>query len=116
MLKRTGALACALLVARSAACQSNTPISTNTTPRPVPTSPSPSSAAPATATAATPVTAKANPGGLSDAQSVGQLFMVYVYGSGAQSATPAQRGANMALFGSPPPPKWSAAGTPAPSS
>jgi beta-N-acetylhexosaminidase len=30
---------------------------------------------------------------------VGQLFMVYAYGSGAQSATPAQRAANLALFG-----------------
>jgi len=99
MLKRTGALACALLVARSAACQSNTPISTNTTPRPVPTSPSPSSTAPTTTTTAPPGIPKANPGGLSDTQTVGQLFMVYVYGSGPQSATPAQRGANMALFG-----------------
>jgi beta-glucosidase-like glycosyl hydrolase/S1-C subfamily serine protease len=99
MLKRAGALAGALLVALTAACQRDTATPTNTTAKPVPTSASAPSAARATATTAAPVTAKPNPGGLSDAQSVGQLFMVYVYGSGAQSATPAQRGANMALFG-----------------
>ncbi|MDX6325020.1 MAG: beta-N-acetylhexosaminidase [Nocardioidaceae bacterium] len=44
-------------------------------------------------------TAAANPGGLTDAELVGQLFSTYVYGSGADVATPDQRAANMALYG-----------------
>ena len=32
---------------------------------------------------------------------VGQLFMTYVYGSGASTATPEQRAANLALYGEP---------------
>ena len=40
-----------------------------------------------------------NPGRLSDRQMVGQLFMTYVYGSGAHRATPAQRAANRVLYG-----------------
>jgi len=40
-----------------------------------------------------------NPGGLTDERMVGQLFMAYVYGSSANSATPAQRAANLALYG-----------------
>jgi beta-N-acetylhexosaminidase len=97
MLRRAGALAGALLVALTTACQSGTTTPTPTAARPAPTPASTKATAPATA--ATSAAASPNPGGLSDAQTVGQLFMVYVYGSGAQSATPAQRAANMALFG-----------------
>jgi beta-N-acetylhexosaminidase len=100
MLKRAGALAGALLVTLTAACQSGTATPTSSTAaRPAPNSPSTSSIPPRAATTTHPVTPNPNPGGLSDAQTVGQLFMVYVYGSGAQSATPAQQAANMALFG-----------------
>src|SRR4051794_31109877 len=41
----------------------------------------------------------ANPAGLTDAQLVGQLFIGYVYGAGATTATAAQRRANLALYG-----------------
>jgi beta-N-acetylhexosaminidase len=40
-----------------------------------------------------------NPGGLTDEQMVGQLFIGYVYGSSATEVTPAQRAANLALYG-----------------
>lgn len=43
--------------------------------------------------------AQANPGGLADELMVGQLFMAYVYGSGASVATSSQRKANLALYG-----------------
>jgi beta-N-acetylhexosaminidase len=103
MLRRAGALAGLLLVAVITACQSGTASRTSRTPSPAPNSATatntPPAAAMATATAAAPTTPRQNPGGLSDAQTVGQLFMVYAYGSGAQSATPAQRAANLALFG-----------------
>lgn len=46
-------------------------------------------------------TQAANPGGLSDAQLVGQLFMAYVYGATASAATPTQRQANISLYGVP---------------
>lgn len=46
-------------------------------------------------------TARPNPAGLSDAQMVGQLFIGYVHGSSASAATPAQRAANIALYGEP---------------
>lgn len=42
-----------------------------------------------------------NPGHLTDAQMVGQLFMSYVYGASATQATAAQRAANTALYGVP---------------
>jgi beta-N-acetylhexosaminidase len=41
----------------------------------------------------------ANPAGLTDGQLVGQLFIGYVYGAGATTATAAQRRANLALYG-----------------
>jgi beta-N-acetylhexosaminidase len=88
-----------MLVALIASCQSNTATPTGATPRPAQIATRAPSTAPATATTAAPVSPEANPGELSDAQTVGQLFMVYVYGPGAQSATPAQRAANTALFG-----------------
>lgn len=59
-----------------------------------PAAPSPSATGSATSAASAP-----NPGGLTDRQLVGQLFMTYVYGSAAQRATPAQRAANLALYG-----------------
>lgn len=103
MLRGTGALAGLLLMALTTACQSGTTTPAGQTPSPAPNTaraPStPLSPPPATPTASAPVTPKRNPGGLSDAQTVGQLFMVYAYGSGDQSATPAQRVANLALFG-----------------
>lgn len=40
-----------------------------------------------------------NPGGLSDAQLVGQLFMAHVYGSAADEVTAEQAAANLALYG-----------------
>ena len=101
MLNRTAAAGAVLLVALSAACQSDaaaptraTSTSTSTSAAKVPQS-TPTTA---TLTAGTP---KPNPGGLSDDQTAGQLFMIYVYGSGAHSATPAQRAANIALYGVP---------------
>ena len=101
MLKPAGAGAAALLVALTTACQGGTATlaGTGTVTRPAgrPTSASAARTTSATATS----TPSPNPGGLSDAQTVGQLFMVYVYGSGAQSATPAQRAANIALYGVP---------------
>ncbi|MEP7194504.1 MAG: glycoside hydrolase family 3 N-terminal domain-containing protein [Actinomycetota bacterium] len=103
MLKRAGALAGALLVVLTTACQSGTASPSSRTSGPAPSSASPTKTSPATATAVATAAANAtprqNPGGLSDAQTVGQLFMVYAYGSGAESATPAQRAANLALFG-----------------
>lgn len=104
MLNRTGVVAAALLLTLTAACQ-NTP-ATSTGSGAITTGPSSISsgstptAAPSTASAITG-TAELNPDGLSDAQTVGQLFMVYVYGSGANSATQAQRAANIALYGVP---------------
>jgi beta-N-acetylhexosaminidase len=41
----------------------------------------------------------ANPGGLDDAELIGQLFTAYVYGASADAATPAQRRANISLYG-----------------
>src|SRR5690242_18204287 len=49
--------------------------------------------------AAQPKPTVANPAGLSDAQLVGQLFISYAYGATATIATPAQRQANLALYG-----------------
>lgn len=43
--------------------------------------------------------AAGNPGRLTDEQMVGQLFVAYLYGAGANTATPAQRSANLALYG-----------------
>ena len=105
MLNRTGVLAAVLLVALTAACQSPpaTPAGTGALPTGPPGSTSSGStptAAPSSA-AATTGTAESNPGGLSDAQTVGQLFMIYVYGSGVNRATAAQRAANVALYGVP---------------
>lgn len=99
MLRRAGALAGAVLVALTAACQSGTATPTSSAVGPARTSPAAASIPAPAATTTHPGATSPNPGGLSDAQSVGQLFMVYVYGSGAQSATPAQQAANMALFG-----------------
>ncbi|MFZ5849805.1 MAG: glycoside hydrolase family 3 N-terminal domain-containing protein [Actinomycetota bacterium] len=56
------------------------------------------------ATGASPVGPSAtptrgNPGGLSDAQLVGQLFMAHVYGGAADEVTSEQGAANLALYG-----------------
>lgn len=51
-------------------------------------SPTPSSSSPA-----------ANPGGLTDEQLVGQLFVEYAYGASATSVSAAHAGANRALYG-----------------
>ena len=110
MLRRAGALAGAVLVALTTACQSGPGTPAGATPSPAPnsatalststtTAPGSPAATATKARTATPVAPRRNPGGLSDDQTVGQLFMVYAYGSGAQSATPAQRAANLALFG-----------------
>jgi beta-N-acetylhexosaminidase len=56
---------------------------------------------PTTAAAAPTQRPAANPAGLTDEQLVGQLFTEYVYGASATSATPAQRQANLALYGEP---------------
>ncbi|MFL6162364.1 MAG: glycoside hydrolase family 3 N-terminal domain-containing protein [Jatrophihabitantaceae bacterium] len=50
---------------------------------------------------ATPTKPAANPAGLTDAELVGQLFVSYVYGASASSASPAHRQANLALYGVP---------------
>jgi beta-N-acetylhexosaminidase len=104
MLRPAGALAGAMILALTAGCQAGPPTPGDLA---APTALAPTSAATAgtrRATSPAPTTAsparnRRNPGGLSDAQTVGQLFMIYVYGSGASSATPAQRAANLALFG-----------------
>lgn len=44
---------------------------------------------------------ESNPGQLTDAQMVGQLFMTFVYGASATQATAAQRAANVDLYGVP---------------
>jgi len=105
MLSGPRATAVALLVMLTAGCEMGPPtptdLPTGTDTRPTGTHSSTNAARvppPTTARTSDP-----NPGGLTDAQTVGQLFMVYVYGSGAQAATPAQRAANMALFGAPTP-------------
>ena len=64
--------------------------------------PAPLSPAPAAPSAAAP-SSPPSAGGLSDEQLVGQLFMSYVYGSGPDTATGAQRQANIALYGEPTP-------------
>jgi beta-N-acetylhexosaminidase len=93
-----------LLLCLVAACTSSVPApSTGSRPATPPSS---------TATATTPATpspsgpakssspaAPADPAGLTDAQLVGQLFIGYVYGAGATTATAAQRRANLALYG-----------------
>lgn len=99
MLKAASTAAAALLVALIAACQSAAPQPTATPPTGKPAGTPATVTAGRTPPATTTGAPEANPGGLSDAQTVGQLFMVYVYGSGAQSATPAQREANIALYG-----------------
>jgi beta-N-acetylhexosaminidase len=63
----------------------------------VPSTGSASPSAPRSTTARP--TVQPNPGGLTDDRLVGQLFMAYVYGSSANQATPAQRAANLALYG-----------------
>src|SRR4051794_7038822 len=78
-------------------------------PGPAPASPTATPTPPAvtsstrTPPATTMPQARANPGGLTDAQMVGQLFVPYVYGSGPTAATSAQRAANIALYGEPTP-------------
>lgn len=81
---------------------------TPTATRPSAASPvrSPSKASPATRSAAkpasrtaTPTPVAANPGGLTDRQLVGQLFVIYLYGSAVGTATAEQRQANLDLFG-----------------
>lgn len=75
-------------------------------PAPATASGTASPAAPATPAPSTPpgsAAAAGNPAGLSDEQMVGQLFVAYVYGSGPQAATAAQRAANVALYGVPTP-------------
>jgi beta-N-acetylhexosaminidase len=57
------------------------------------------STAPATKSPTPKPTVQPNPGALTDERMVGQLFMAYVYGSTANDATPAQRTANLALYG-----------------
>jgi beta-N-acetylhexosaminidase len=53
--------------------------------------------------AATPAPGTTNPDGLSDEQLVGQLFVSYVYGTTSTPVTPAQRQANLELYGEPTP-------------
>jgi len=72
-------------------------------------SPPASTGSPRATTAASPVAIPSeagspdNPDGLTDAQLVGQVFVSYVYGSGTDTATPAQRAANIGLYGEPTP-------------
>lgn len=88
----------ALLGAVAVGCYSGPP-QAGPSRRPAPTGPT--TAPPPTPTASP--TASPNPGGLSDEQLVGQLFVTYVYGSGPDTVTPAQRAANLALYGEPTP-------------
>ena len=103
-MNRRAALACLVTVTLTAACSGGHPGPTAASHAP---SAQPSSGAsgpthtPSSAPTTTPTAGVANPGGLSDTQMVGQLFMTYVYGAGAEQATPAQRAANMNLYGEP---------------
>jgi beta-N-acetylhexosaminidase len=47
--------------------------------------------------------ARDNPGQLTDEQMIGQLFVTYLYGSGAETVTAAQRRADLELYGEPTP-------------
>lgn len=60
---------------------------------------SPPRASAVTPPARSPSPGMTNPGGLTDAQMVGQLFVGYSYGSSATDATQAQRRANLDLYG-----------------
>jgi beta-N-acetylhexosaminidase len=81
--------------ARSAPSTTGAPSATASSTTSAPSSTSPTT----TARTSTPPPANLNPAGLSDAQLVGQLFVTYVYGDSATSATPDQRQANLALYG-----------------
>lgn len=75
---------------------------------PGPTTPGPATSSPAHPTRSptsspSPSAGAGNPRGMSDAQLVGQLFVTYVYGSGPDTVTPAQRAANLTLYGEPTP-------------
>lgn len=95
-------LLCALLVG-AAGCGSASAPAQRAAPAltpPVVRAPSPDAAS-STPGSEGPSGSGENPAGLSDPQMVGQLFMAYVYGASATSATPAQRQANISLYGEP---------------
>jgi beta-N-acetylhexosaminidase len=66
-------------------------------------SPAPSPPPPPAGPTEPTATANAAAAALTDEQLIGQLFMTYVYGSAAEQATPAERQANIALYGEPTP-------------
>jgi beta-N-acetylhexosaminidase len=68
-------------------------------PRFSPTAIAPRGGTPARSSATPKPSPAPNPGGLTDAQLVGQLFVSYVYGSSATGATAVQRQANLELAG-----------------
>jgi len=98
-----GVLVCALVLT---GCQqappppeagaSFTPAPTSGTPTRGASTPPPTGRTTVSPTSSSP---PPNPGGLSDAELVGQLFVAYVYGASATTATPGQRQANLALYG-----------------
>jgi beta-N-acetylhexosaminidase len=92
-----------LVLTLSVACQAARHPSAATTGHPMSTPPSTTvhSSTSATPSPAPKATVPPNPGGLTDERLVGQLFMAYVYGQNANDATPAQRSANLALYGAP---------------
>lgn len=94
------AAVCLIGTACTAAQPARTPEPTPASASRTPLSNSTSATSASRSAAATP-TRLANPAGLTDEQLVGQLFTEYVYGAGASSATPAQRQANLALYGEP---------------
>ena len=98
---RSAIAALVLVLTLSVACQAAHEPSTATTTHPTstPLSTSVHSTTSATPSPAPKATAAPNPGGLTDERMVGQLFVAYVYGSNANSATPAQGTANLALYG-----------------
>ncbi len=111
MLSRAPAMAAGglALVALAGACTSGpdgtgtaAPSTSQSSPRTTPSSPDTPEASRPASPPSSPIrratTPPANPGGLTDRQMVGQLFMTYVYGAGAHQATPAQRQANLALY------------------
>ncbi len=107
MAHRAAALAAVLAVALVAGCAGSgghRAAPASRPPEPTTSTPStPSPSAPPSSTAPAKPARPANPGGLSDVQMVGQLFMTYVYGSGAHTVTAQQRAANLALYGEPTP-------------
>lgn len=103
--RRAAGLAAALLAATlpAAGCSAGSGADPARSHAPTGSGTASSTAASPPAVRTGPAAPGAGPAALSDEQLVGQLFMTYVYGSSASQASPAQRQANIALYGEPAP-------------